>query len=536
MKKMLSATLLLVSMSINAQETYTNAELATQDLNGDARYVGMGGAMEALGANLSAATENPAAMGLFRSNSASASFSVTSHKNIGNMDAESKSVVNFDQIGFVSHSRIGYNSHLNWGINYHKSSNFNQILAAASRGLEYGKITNKDADGNIINEYPLTGAQNGIAFEKGNPGNNTHTIYSQVDELYQGMWGLPGYRYLDLSFSSDNNYLNRDRKGYIGDFDFTVSGNHQDRIYWGAAATLSTVRYKNYTNYREEMMDLGARNGMVTFNDSHEIEGSGFSVKAGVILRPVEASPFRIGLSIETPTWYDLNSHSETYGESSIYIKEPDFKLNPTNGRTHCDYDFEIATPWKFGLTAGTTFGKSLAIGASFNYADYSSIKSKIKDGGGYDWWTDTYYETSHNDDVMNNHTSVTLNGVSTFKVGAEWRIIPEVALRAGYNYVAPMYKKDGVRNLFIDSPGVETASTTDYTNWDATNRYTCGIGFNIDNFFVDLSYQYNATKGTYLPYQNCFDAELDSEVTPAAAVDLTSKRHQALCTIGFKF
>ena len=51
MKKILSAALLLASMSINAQETYTNAELATQDLNGDARYVGMGGALNALGAD-----------------------------------------------------------------------------------------------------------------------------------------------------------------------------------------------------------------------------------------------------------------------------------------------------------------------------------------------------------------------------------------------------------------------------------------------------------------------------------------------------
>ena len=36
-----------------AQETYENAKIASQDLNGTARYVGMGGAMEALGADIS---------------------------------------------------------------------------------------------------------------------------------------------------------------------------------------------------------------------------------------------------------------------------------------------------------------------------------------------------------------------------------------------------------------------------------------------------------------------------------------------------
>ena len=47
-----SAIALLAANTANAQETYENAKLANQDLNGTARYVGMGGAMDALGADL----------------------------------------------------------------------------------------------------------------------------------------------------------------------------------------------------------------------------------------------------------------------------------------------------------------------------------------------------------------------------------------------------------------------------------------------------------------------------------------------------
>lgn len=47
------AVSLLAAMSANAQETYENAKLTGEDLNGTARYVGMGGAMEALGADIS---------------------------------------------------------------------------------------------------------------------------------------------------------------------------------------------------------------------------------------------------------------------------------------------------------------------------------------------------------------------------------------------------------------------------------------------------------------------------------------------------
>ena len=43
----------LCGMSAMAQETYENTRLVDNDLNGTARYVGMGGAMEALGADVS---------------------------------------------------------------------------------------------------------------------------------------------------------------------------------------------------------------------------------------------------------------------------------------------------------------------------------------------------------------------------------------------------------------------------------------------------------------------------------------------------
>ena len=44
---------LVTSLSAIAQETYENARISDNDLNGTARYVGMGGAMDALGADIS---------------------------------------------------------------------------------------------------------------------------------------------------------------------------------------------------------------------------------------------------------------------------------------------------------------------------------------------------------------------------------------------------------------------------------------------------------------------------------------------------
>ena len=70
-RKYILAALALAVMPVAAQETYENAKVAgPQDLNGTARYVGMGGAMEALGADLSTISTNPAGVGLFRKSTA----------------------------------------------------------------------------------------------------------------------------------------------------------------------------------------------------------------------------------------------------------------------------------------------------------------------------------------------------------------------------------------------------------------------------------------------------------------------------------
>ena len=67
-------TAAMLGTTVSAQETYDNAQLATKDLNGTARYVGMGGAMEALGADLSTIGTNPAGIGMFRRSMVAGSF------------------------------------------------------------------------------------------------------------------------------------------------------------------------------------------------------------------------------------------------------------------------------------------------------------------------------------------------------------------------------------------------------------------------------------------------------------------------------
>ena len=102
MKKILSImTAAMLGTAVSAQETYDNAQLATKDLNGTARYVGMGGAMEALGADLSTIGTNPAGIGMFRRSMVAGSFGFNSQQDAESFGNANKTNMSFDQAGFV---------------------------------------------------------------------------------------------------------------------------------------------------------------------------------------------------------------------------------------------------------------------------------------------------------------------------------------------------------------------------------------------------------------------------------------------------
>ena len=101
-----AALAMAVILPVAAQDTYESARLLGSDLNGTARYVGMGGAMDALGADLSTISTNPAGIGLFRHSHASISLGFVSQQDVEKFDNKSKTTISFDQAGFVYSSRL----------------------------------------------------------------------------------------------------------------------------------------------------------------------------------------------------------------------------------------------------------------------------------------------------------------------------------------------------------------------------------------------------------------------------------------------
>lgn len=512
------AAAMLTGMTAMAQETYENAKIVNEDLNGTARYVSMGGALDALGADISTISTNPAGIGLFRHGMVSASFGFVSQQDAAKSTFVDGTNVSFDQIGFVYTNQSRSNSFFNVGFNYHKSRNFDYILSAANT-LE-------------------NASQNKLTYEKGandllyNSNGNPRLSCNQLDDIYVNHLfnasgevaedGSPVYSY----YPATNFMLNRGHKGYVGEYAFNFSGNIHDRIFLGMTIGFHDVHYKHYGEYTEQLEGNPEGITSLTVADERKITGGGVDVKAGVIVRPVETSPFRIGLSVSTPTWYDL--------KTSNYTEVFDNRGNTFYaGET---YKFRLNTPWKFGLSLGHTIGNMVAIGAGVDYADYSYLDSREDDGGYYDYYWDEYYSSSHSDKNMNEHTERTLKGVATVKLGVEVKPIPELAFRLGYNTSTAMYDKDGQKDGTIQSNGSYYSSATDFTNWKATNRITAGVGYTAGKMSFDLAYQYVSTDGEFYPFQSYYEGTGSPENNVANFTKVENKRHQLLLTLGYHF
>ena len=328
------------------------------------------------------------------------------------------------------------------------------------------------------------------------------------------MGGMTGFVTGDEA-SGDFYYWNADRIGFrsenrggINAYDFNVALNVKDRVYLGLTIGVYDVDYRRYSSYYE---DLIGSVDMPTMNleNWYRLEGSGLDAKFGIIVRPFEYSPLRIGLAVHTPVWYNLSdvfsSRMTMFG-----LEGQDWSVD-TEGYVDW-YDYNLRTPWKFNLSAAYTFGQNVALDAEYEYADYSS--AKFRDTGGYDL------------DGANQTISEDLKGVSSFRIGLEARVLDDMSLRVGYNYMGALYDKNAFK--FNDPQGINT--DVDFMNNFEAHNLSFGLGFRFGGFYADMAYVYTHQKADFHPYTNYVFDEPD----PTASV--THANNRAVLTLGYRF
>lgn len=542
MKRFINTTAMLaLCAAMQAQSAYDAQNIANTDLNGTARYIGMGGALGALGADLSTMSNNPAGTGLYRRSDASFTFGGVFTSNAGAMGHD-RSRASIDQAGvlFVLGGDEGNLRNINFGINYQKRRNFlsnysgsidlmggSQTFQLAQMGTDayhdnnaFGHLANL-ASPNYFDdgEYPGILGSNYDLFKplydeysaiydeemaKANPDQN------RIDEAWNR---VPIFQY--YGFPANSSSYQRATYGSNSQIDFNLSANISDRFFAGLSVGVYTMNYDREAMYSE-------KNGYseYTLRNKYHFSADGIDVKFGVIFRPVEDSPFRIGLTAHTPVWYRIRDYNSVnleaqYGDGN--------KITP-NTIVSDEYEYNMRTPWKFGISLGHTVGNFLAMGLEYEYSDMASCKYYYSKGG---------YASSF--DPMNGNIKANLKGQHTVKVGVEVKPDAAFSVRAGYNFISSPFKNDAYNHLDYDGSFTET----DYTNWKDTHRLTLGVGYRYKGGYIDLAYQYQIQNGDFYAYDYGGDYKIHTitgNVGTPTATKISNNRSQVVATLGFKF
>lgn len=445
------STLLTVGLAISAQTTFDAMKVYEEELNGTARYVGMGGAMSALGSDVSVIGHNPAGIGTYRQSdiNLSVSFFGTSvntdplvtrntpqkinGRTFYSSNTKSEPLAALDNASAVLSGYLGDDSYMNFGFSYRRTLNMD-------RDLDYiDKFYVPDGDPNVNKEY---------------------AVYREYKDH---------------------------QRNKINAFDFNLSCSLSEMLYLGCTAELLSSDlwsegyfYDYFPSY--DAADLEDKDKVVpdyaagghdytAADKMNSAKGIGWNIGLGVIVRPIPA--LRLGAAIKTPTWFKQTLEYSDY----LYAYE-DQQMDGDKFTNSVDYRF--VSPWRLNLSAGFTVAQT-AIG--FEYERNFTQRTSLSIGN----------------TRMINQGAIDLQDYSTFKVGFEQNI-DKLSLRAGYNLTQPMYK-DGAAVYLGDSefnagqPGELGRIDFQVDRLGKRQNMTCGLGYcsepDGDNtqFYIDIAY-----------------------------------------------
>lgn len=293
---------------INSIDAYSN------DINaGSARYIGMGGAMGALGGDISSVNQNPAGLGLSIASEANLSIGVPTYKNetkFGNTykSKESDFLFNHFAASFVFHNDDSAWNRFAIGINYTQESLDNHIGILGNDRIQF-------TDDETNTTYKFAGYQDEIA-------------------------------------------------GYKSKTSFNFGASYADKLYLGLGVNLHEVDYTNYVVFDEDT------NGTIY---RYELNGTPYTNRATGLSLSVGAigkvnDNFRLGVAYHSPTWYteiEEEFLANLPVNDSVYYY--DWYYN----------QYDRNSNGRFVASAGLVVAKSLALNLDYTYHMNGSTKLK---------------------------------------------------------------------------------------------------------------------------------------------------------------
>jgi len=446
MKKLSFIALLLVGAFVSAEAQNEMQALRYSQYNpfGTARYAAQGGAIGALGSDLSSLVTNPAGLGFYRSSEFSISPSfywVNTVSDLqGQYSSDSQTKFNLGSIGMVnavSRNRKSGIVSAAYSFGYNTLVNFNQ--RTTTQGINDNSSLLDDftwhanASPNDLDPY-----YEDLAFETG------LMPYDSVAGQYWHDMQLDGY--------GQQYYRHSQQSGYIGEYSLGGALNISNFLYLGVTAGIHAVRfyediYHTETDHDNHVLDFD----QFQFREFNTTRGWGYTFRFGMILRPIQM--LRVGASFQLPTWYYL--HDEKYTDMASKWDNGSGISDAASASPNGVYDYRLKTPFRATANASLILFKMATISAGYEFVDYSRAELDA-----YDY---RFYE--ENDEIRRG-----FQAAHNLRAGAELRL-SSLYLRAGGQYLM--------------SPFSDTRNNAE--SW----IYSGGLGYRTKKYYFDVSYSH---------------------------------------------
>ena len=486
-------------------------------LSGTAHYMGMAGALNSLGGDISAISQNPAGIAVYQRSELSTTlglnFIQTKTKQVGNPYTDDLTKPSFNNIGYIGTTSVQNSGsgimNLNFGFAYNRLKSFDRDYRSVGP-IKNGaySLTDYIADKTSYDINPSVYPDE-MEFASGyNP------YYSGIPWLstlaYNGYLIDPSgdnstiYNSGFASEPMNKTDLIVSERGHIDTYDFTFGLNASDMVYAGITLGVTDLNYSYTSSYSEYFSNDGYElyNSLIT-------KGAGVNVKLGVILRP--AYFWRIGLAYHSPTLYNLTDYF--YGEVNNFNQAYSDANTPDDAA-----DYQIQTPQR--LLLGTALiGEKGVLSFDYEYTDYSTGKIRDADGS-------SIFYSSDNDNIKRHMT-----GSHTIKLGGEYRMTSNLSARAGYALITSPFSAE-VRN---GNAEIYTVGTIPHYTVDKKNNYyTLGLGYRTGNISLDFAYVMNQKQEDLYAFSPVFDN--GREIMSPTVSTLDTNKSSILMSFGIRF
>jgi len=483
MKRIITFILLCMCGVASAQTINDVLRYSLEETQGTARYQAMSGAFGALGGELSALGINPAGSAVFNNGLFSVTGSVYDRKNgalyNGTFAENQRSPFELNQIGGV------------WVFRNRSGSPWKKFAMSAN----YDLVRNFDNDLVVRGASQVGLDQYFLTFAQGQPLGPLRVRDGEfIEDAYLDIGGSLGFGaqqaflgfqsgYIDPVEFEDNNteyfsnatydtvdqFYTQRTNGFNSKFTLNFSGQYEDFLYLGASLNFHSVLFEQVTTLTESGYDATSAIQSGFFDNFLQTRGGGFSFGLGAIAKLGEM--VRLGASYQSPTWYDLADDFSQRVNSDFPDKNPDITFIDFN-IVNLYQGYTVKTPARYTGSLALVFGKSGLLSFDYGYQDMSSAELRPT--------------SDPNFNSENSFISQQLGGVSTFRMGGEYRL-GAVSLRGGYRYEQSPYKNN--------------------PEWSDLDGYSMGIGWAFGASRLDFAY----SRSEQTTQVNLFDIGLTS-------------------------